>query len=65
MLNFRGRKPPMLHRSLCPHIENFSDPEASLTATTKICSTDRALLLDVIRELDMDYERCANNHCFG
>jgi hypothetical protein len=39
LLNFRVGKPPMLHRSLCPHIENFSDPGASLTGTAKFCST--------------------------
>ena len=65
VLNLRVGKPPMLHRSLCPHIENFSDPRASLTATAKFCSTDRATLMSNIRELSLDYERCGNNHCFG
>jgi hypothetical protein len=65
VLNFRVAKPPMLHRSLCPHIENFSDPRASLTATAKFCSTDRATLTGAIRDLSMDYERCSHNHCFG
>ena len=60
VLNFRVGKPPMLHRSLCPHIENFSNPKASLTATAKFCSSDRALLVGAIRELAMDYERCSN-----
>jgi hypothetical protein len=32
VLNFRVGKPPMLHRFLCPHIESFSNPRASLTA---------------------------------
>ena len=65
VLNFRVAKPPMLHRSLCPHIENFSDPRASLTATAKFCSTDRATLTGAIRDLSMDYERCSHDHCFG
>ncbi len=65
VLNFRVGKPTMLHRSLCPHIENFSDPSASLTATAKFCSTDRSTLMSAIRELSMEYARCGNNHCFG
>jgi hypothetical protein len=55
----------MLYRSLWPHIENCSDPRVSLTATAKFRSTDRALLMGAIRELSLEYERCANNHCFG
>ena len=65
VLNFRVGKPPMLHRSLCPHIENFSDPRANLTATAKFCSADHKTLMGAIRELFLEYERCANNHCFG
>ena len=65
VLNFRVGKPRMLHRSLCPHIENLSDPTASLTATAKFCSTDRAMLMNAIRDLSLEYERCGNTHSFG
>ena len=65
VLNFRNGKPPMLHRSLCPHMENFSNPRASLTATAKFCSTDRGALMGAIRDLSLEYERCGNNHRFG
>ena len=65
VLNFRVGKPPMLHRSLCPHIENFSDPRANLTATAKFCSADHKTLMGAIRELSLEYERCGNSHCFG
>jgi hypothetical protein len=54
----------MLYRSLCPHIENFSDLRASLTATAKFCSTDRMLLMGAIRDLSLEYECCGNGHCF-
>jgi hypothetical protein len=46
----------MLHRSLCPHIKNFSDPGSSLTATAKFCSVDRAVLMGAMRELSLEYE---------
>jgi hypothetical protein len=55
----------MLHRSLCPHIESFSNPRASLTAMAKFCSTDRETLMNAIHELSLEFERCGNNHCFG
>jgi hypothetical protein len=67
VLNFRVGKPPMLHGSLCPHKENFSDPRASIAATAKFWVTDHATLMvmGAIRELSPEFERCANNHRFG
>jgi hypothetical protein len=55
----------MLHRFLCPHIENISDPRASLTATAKFCSTDDKTPMDAIHELSLEFERCGNNHRLG
>jgi hypothetical protein len=65
VLNLRPGKPAMLHRSLCPHVADFSNPSASLTRTPKICETDRTLIVEVANENWPGFVRCTNAQCFG
>ena len=63
VLNIRPGQLPMLHRSLCPHVENHS--RASLTDKPKLCSTDGEELKEYARREWNAFVRCSNARCFG
>lgn len=60
VLNIRSKpgksKVPMLHKSLCPHVENHSS--ASLTNKPKFCSTDQLELRMLAEEGWNSFEPC-------
>ena len=44
VLNFRSSNAMMLHRAYCESFRGYA-PDANLTGTTKLCSTDRSELV--------------------
>jgi hypothetical protein len=55
VLNIRESKKPMLHRSLCSHVEDHSS--GSLTTTPMICDTDVRELREYAKKFG-GYEWC-------
>lgn len=60
VLNYRVGKLAKFHKAGCPYVRDFSQsrPNASLTRTPKICSTDRKTLLEFAGKEGVDFEHC-------
>jgi hypothetical protein len=64
VLNLSSKTRAVLHEVLCPHVAAFSsNPEASLTARPKVCSTDQAALREWVCKTSLEFRRCRN--CIG